>query len=69
MDIIDGFFEQLSEFAKSLLPAGVFTDLLTDGVIPGIGGVVIFIPQIAISKLNNTILLHIIINNIFVTSL
>jgi len=48
MDFIDGGFAQLSDFAKSNLPAGVFTDLLTEGIIPGIGGVVIFIPQIAI---------------------
>ena len=48
MDFIDGTFAQLSDFAKSNLPSGVFTDLLTEGIIPGIGGVVIFIPQIAI---------------------
>lgn len=48
MDYIDGAFAQLSDFAKSNLPSGVFTDLLTEGIIPGIGGVVIFIPQIAI---------------------
>jgi ferrous iron transport protein B len=48
MDFIDGFFAQLSELAKQTLPVGVLTDLLTDGIIPGIGGVVIFIPQIAI---------------------
>lgn len=48
MDFIDGFFAQLSETVKSSLPEGVFTDLLTEGIIPGIGGVIIFIPQIAI---------------------
>ena len=48
MDFIDAQFAQISEFAKSQLPSGVLTDLLTDGIIPGIGGVVIFIPQIAI---------------------
>ena len=48
MDFIDGAFAQLSDFAKSNLPSGVLTDLLTEGIIPGIGGVVIFIPQIAI---------------------
>jgi ferrous iron transport protein B len=48
MDYIDGAFAQLSDFAKSNLPSGVLTDLLTEGIIPGIGGVVIFIPQIAI---------------------
>ncbi|CAL2058613.1 ferrous iron transport protein B [Tenacibaculum sp. 190524A05c] len=48
MDFIDGSFGSLSEILKEKLPEGMFTDLLTDGVIPGIGGVVIFIPQIAI---------------------
>lgn len=48
MDFIDGVFVNASELVKSKLPEGVFTDLLTDGIIPGIGGVVIFIPQIAI---------------------
>ncbi len=48
MDFIDALFADFSEFAKQKLPEGMFTDLLTDGIIPGIGGVVIFIPQIAI---------------------
>ncbi len=48
MDFIDETFAQLANFAKSNLPSGVLTDLLTEGIIPGIGGVVIFIPQIAI---------------------
>lgn len=48
MDFIDGSFGSLSEILKEKLPEGMFTNLLTDGVIPGIGGVVIFIPQIAI---------------------
>ncbi|WP_439129603.1 ferrous iron transport protein B, partial [Polaribacter sp.] len=48
MDFIDGAFANLSDFAKSNLPAGVFTDLIAEGIIPGIGGVLIFIPQIAI---------------------
>ncbi|MFK8060929.1 MAG: ferrous iron transport protein B [Polaribacter sp.] len=48
MDLIDGTFAELSNFAKSNLQAGIFTDLLTEGIIPGIGGVLIFIPQIAI---------------------
>ena len=48
MDFIDSVFAEFSEYTKSLLPAGMFTDLLTDGIIPGIGGVVIFIPQIVI---------------------
>lgn len=48
MDWIDAAFASLAEQAKSAFPEGKFTDLLTDGIIPGIGGVVIFIPQIAI---------------------
>ncbi|MDB2385034.1 ferrous iron transport protein B [Polaribacter sp.] len=48
MDAIDGFFARLSDIAKKNLPAGMLTDLLAEGIIPGIGGVVIFIPQIAI---------------------
>ena len=48
MDFIDGLFANLSELAKINLPEGKFTDLIAEGVIPGIGGVIIFIPQIAI---------------------
>ncbi|MGY0408487.1 MAG: ferrous iron transport protein B [Polaribacter sp.] len=48
MDLIDTTFAKLSNFAKENLPSGVFTNLLSEGIIPGIGGVLIFIPQIAI---------------------
>lgn len=48
MDYIDGFFADLSNVIKKQLPTGVLNDLITQGVIPGIGGVLIFIPQIAI---------------------
>ena len=47
MDMIDEAFAWLSEQAKAILPSGPFVDLITDGIIPGLGGVVIFIPQIA----------------------
>ena len=47
MDAIDGFFGQMSEWVKVTLPPGVLTDLVAEGIIAGIGGVVIFIPQIA----------------------
>lgn len=47
MDYIDEFFANLSSYAKTHLPAGEFTDLISEGLIPGIGGIVIFIPQIA----------------------
>ena len=47
MDMIDVAFAQLSEWARDTLPAGAFTSLIAEGVIPGLGGIVIFIPQIA----------------------
>ena len=48
MDFIDYLFSELSGWIKEAAPAGVLTDLLAEGIVPGIGGVVIFIPQIAI---------------------
>lgn len=47
MDFIDESFASLSAYTENNLPAGVFTNLLAQGIIPGIGGIVIFIPQIA----------------------
>ena len=46
-DFIDSSFASLSQILSEKLPAGVFTDLLTQGIVPGLGGIVIFIPQIA----------------------
>jgi ferrous iron transport protein B len=48
MEWIDMGMSALSEGSKNLFPAGVATDLLTEGILPGIGGVLIFIPQIAL---------------------
>lgn len=48
MDWIDSAFAKASSWAQATLPAGPFTDLLAEGIIPGLGGIVIFIPQIAI---------------------
>jgi ferrous iron transport protein B len=48
MDFIDTQFANLSQFVNSQMNSGVLRDLITDGIIPGIGGVIIFIPQIAI---------------------
>ena len=47
MDIIDSTFASLSESLKNNLPQGIFTKLFTEGIIPGLGGIVVFIPQIA----------------------
>ena len=48
MDFIDATFADLSSYIKQQMPEGVLNSLITDGIIPGIGGVIIFIPQIAI---------------------
>ncbi|GAB5398488.1 MAG: ferrous iron transport protein B [Aureisphaera sp.] len=47
MDFIDVSFASLSEWVKETLPPGDFTNLLAEGIISGLGGIVIFIPQIA----------------------
>lgn len=47
MDLIDEGFAWLASFTQENMAPGKLTDLITQGVIPGIGGVVIFIPQIA----------------------
>ena len=47
MDLIDEGFLNFSQWTKNSLPEGVFTNLLSEGIIPGIGGVVVFVPQIA----------------------
>ena len=48
MDWIDMGISHLADFSKSLLPNGYLNDLLSQGIIPGVGGVLIFIPQIVI---------------------
>ncbi|MGG7035197.1 MAG: ferrous iron transport protein B [Flavobacterium sp.] len=47
MDFIDSTFASLSAWTANNLPAGTFTNLVSQGIIPGIGGILIFIPQIA----------------------
>jgi ferrous iron transport protein B len=46
MNLIDHVFSGLADLVRTHLPAGIFTDLLTDGIIAGVGGVVAFLPQI-----------------------
>lgn len=48
MNLIDEAFAQLSDTLRTQLPSGPFSDLLSEGIVPGLGGIVIFIPQIAI---------------------
>ncbi|MEM9142219.1 MAG: ferrous iron transport protein B [Bacteroidota bacterium] len=47
MDFIDALFANISDWIKNTLPPGILTNLIAEGIIAGIGGVVIFIPQIA----------------------
>jgi ferrous iron transport protein B len=46
MDFIDSSFASLSTAASEKLPPGAFTNLIAQGIIPGIGGILMFIPQI-----------------------
>lgn len=48
MDGIEWFFETIGTGVREYLPAGWFSDLLVDGVIAGLGGVLVFVPQIAV---------------------
>lgn len=44
--LIEAAFGGLAELTKARLPAGVLRDFLTDGVIGGVGNVLVFLPQI-----------------------
>lgn len=46
MELIDFGFVQLSNIFSENFPPGIINDLISNGVIPGLGGVFIFVPQI-----------------------
>lgn len=48
MNLIDGLFVSLGAAVASVVPAGDFQSLLVDGVIGGVGGVLVFLPLICI---------------------
>lgn len=48
VDVIDGAFSGLGSWIGSLLPEGIINSLLVDGVIAGVGSVLVFLPQIMI---------------------
>ena len=48
MDLIDNVFGSLSSWVQGTLPEGAVRDLLADGVVAGVGGTVIFLPQICL---------------------
>lgn len=56
MNWIEGGFSLLNDFLKNVLPSGWFSDLLTDGVLAGFSGILVFVPQIALLFLLVTIL-------------
>lgn len=48
MNWIDSLFVLFSEWTSSVLPEGPLNSLLSNGILPGIGGIIIFAPQIGI---------------------
>ena len=56
MNLIDHVFSALGALLRARLQAGILTDLLVDGVIAGVGGVVVFLPQILLLFLFITLL-------------
>lgn len=56
MDWIDSFFAGLNTWLTDTLPGGWFTDLLTEGILAGFSGILVFVPQIALLFLLVTML-------------
>lgn len=48
MDLIDLVFGRAAEAVHAAMPQGILADLLADGVVAGIGGVLVFLPQICL---------------------
>src|SRR5207342_2558672 len=48
MDLIDAGTAGLGNWAGAVLPAGPLKSLVVDGIIAGVGGVIVFLPQILI---------------------
>lgn len=48
MDTVDTSFAAVGEYVASALPEGPLNDLIVNGIIAGIGGIIIFLPQIII---------------------
>ena len=56
MDVIDSLVVKFGNFISSLLSPGLIHDLIVDGIIAGIGGIVIFLPQIILLMFFMTLL-------------
>jgi len=48
MDLIEATFEHLGGWVAGVMPPGAIHDLLVDGIIGGIAGTVVFLPQICL---------------------
>ena len=48
MDLIDELFASVGGWLQKTMPEGLLRQLVVEGIVPGIGGIVIFVPQIAI---------------------
>jgi ferrous iron transport protein B len=48
MDLIEGFFGTLGEWVSARVPEGDLRSFLTHGVIGGVGGMLVFLPQICL---------------------
>ncbi len=46
MDLLEKGFGALGDLVRTEMPPGILADLLADGIIAGVGGVVAFLPQI-----------------------
>lgn len=46
MDLLEHGFGALGDFVRSNMSDGLLTDLIVDGIIAGVGGVLVFLPQI-----------------------
>lgn len=46
MDLLEGSFASLGDLVRTQVPPGVLSDLIVDGIIAGVGGILIFLPQI-----------------------
>ncbi|MEY3842740.1 MAG: hypothetical protein RIR80_311 [Bacteroidota bacterium] len=48
MNIIENAFIGIENYLTAILPAGILTNLIIGGILPGMSGVLIFLPQIAV---------------------
>lgn len=46
MNLLEQGFGALGDFVKTQMPEGILADLVVDGIIAGVGGVLVFLPQI-----------------------